>query len=142
MPGVRFSGQVDIVKHMRWTKLIVGVIAALIVSYLVWWVFFTPDFINTHGSNASNRATLIKVRENIRIGDSYENVLRAYWQHRSPDLRLDPVNPQLWLVSMPNEIFAKDWVMYIDFSDGRVSVIRVRTSDGPPPSDAPEDVSK
>lgn len=125
---------------MNWTKLAAIAVVILISGYFVWWIFFTPDFFHRHNMNAANRAALINFRENIRVGDSYENVLRAHWHQSSRELRLTPASPQLWTVSMPHEILSTDWVMYIEFADGKVFTIKVRTSDGPRPHDAPEDV--
>ncbi len=126
---------------MKRSNLIAGAFAALVAGYFIWWVFLTPDFVTWHRFNAENRTSLLKVRESIRLGDGYEDVLRAYWQHASSELRLVPVSPKTWSVSMPHEILAMDWVMYIDFSNGKVSAIKVRTSDGPPPPGAPADIS-
>jgi len=59
-------------------KLIGGIVITLVIGYLVWWVFFTPDFFHRHYMNAANRNAMMNVRDKIRIGDNYENVLRAY----------------------------------------------------------------
>jgi len=92
--------------------------------------------------NAGSRTALINLQQSVNIGDSHDSVLKAYWQHSSVPLTLNPTKPELWTVSMPHEIFATDWLLYIEFVDGKVSAVRVRTSDGPRPSNAPEDKGK
>jgi hypothetical protein len=47
------------------------------------------------GGNASNRAALLKIREEIRVGDGYEKTLKTHWQYASPDLRLYSGSPQV-----------------------------------------------
>ena len=125
---------------MKKQKFIITFVAALLVAYYAWWIFGSGDWFYTHARNASNRTAILKIREELRVGDGYDQTLRTYWQYAPKDLRLDSGSSQTWSVSMPSEIGARDWVMYLNFSDGKVSGIRVRTSDGPPPSDAPEDV--
>jgi len=33
---------------------------------------------------------------------------------------------------------ARDWVLWVEFADGKVSAVRVRTSDGPPQAMLPQ----
>lgn len=125
---------------MKKQKFIISLISALVLAFYAWWIFVSGDWFYTHGRNAPNRAAILKMREELRVGDGYEKALRIYWQHAPKDLRLDSGSPETWTVSMPFEIGASDWVLYLDFSDSKISAIRVRTSDGPRPSAAPEDV--
>lgn len=115
-------------------------IAAFVLAYYAWLIFGSGDWFHTHGGNASNRAAIFRIREELRVGDDYEKVLRIYWQYAADELRLYSGCPQTWTVSMPPELGASQWVLFLDFSDGKVSAIKVRTSEGPPPSDGPEDV--
>jgi hypothetical protein len=124
---------------MNRTRTIV-VLSVMLAGY-VWSIFGSGDWIYTHWRNAPNRAALLKIRGKLQVGDSYEKTLRAYWRNASCDLRLNAESAETWSVVMPFEIGASDWVMYVDFSDGKVSSIRVRTSDGPTPGDGPEDVT-
>jgi hypothetical protein len=127
---------------MKKQKFIITFVAALLGAYYAWWIFASGDWFYTHPGNASNRAAILTIREELRIGDGYQKALRTYWRFASKDLRLDSGSPQTWSVSMPSEFGAREWVLYLDFSDGKVSGIRVRTSDGPRPSLAPEDVGR
>jgi hypothetical protein len=123
----------------NWTKPLLAGLMLLIAVYFLWWIFYTPDFVTWHSMNAPARASLIQLQQDIKVGDSYESVLKTYWQHSLHSLVLEPRRRDLWSVSMPHEIFATDWVMYIEFVDGKVSAVRVRSSDGPRPAAAPED---
>ena len=125
---------------MNRRKFIVGLIVVLVGTFYGWWILASGEWFYTHGGNASNRAALLKIREQLSVGDGYEKTLKTYWQYASPDLRLYSGSPQMWSISMPSEFGASDWVLYLDFSDGKVSAIRVRTSDGPRPSAAPNDL--
>ena len=121
-------------------KTILRVAALLILAYYSWLLFGSGDWFFTHSKNAPNRVALIGIREEIKLGNGYEAVLKSYWWKKSKDLTLYAGCPQIWTVSMPHELGASNWVLYIEFSDERVSAVRVRTSDGPTPSGAPVDV--
>ncbi len=125
---------------MKTQKLILGVAGLFLVAYFSWLVFGSGDWFITHSRNASNRASLLKIRDYIHVGDGYESALKSFWQLASKDLRLSAESPQIWAVSMPSEIGATNWVLYVEFRDGKVSAVKVRTSDGPHPTDAPENV--
>lgn len=126
---------------MKQQKLIFISAGLLLVAYYSWLLFGSGDWFFTHSKNTPNRAALLKMREEIQIGDGYEAVLKSFWQHTTRDLRLDAGGPQTWTVSMPYELAARNWVMYVEFSNGKVSALKVRTSDGPRPHDAPADVT-
>jgi hypothetical protein len=125
---------------MKNRKLIFSLVGFLVLAYYSWLIFGSGDWFFPHSKNASNRAAMIKIRDEIHLGDGYENVLRSYWLYAPKDLRLDTGSPKTWTVSMPHEFSAGDWVLWVEFADGKVSAVRVRTSDGPAPSDAPADV--
>jgi hypothetical protein len=131
---------VTILSRMKNQKLIFSIVGFLLLAYYSWLIFGSGDWILTHSTNTQKREAMLKVREEIHIGDGYESALRSYWLHGSKDLRLDAGSPKTWTVSMPREFPARDWVLWVEFADGKVSAVRVRTSDGPPPSDAPADV--
>ena len=127
---------------MKRKNLISGLIVTIVLlSFYTWLFFASGDFFYTHGQNAANRTAVLKIREKLRVGDGYETALRIYWEHASDDLRLYSGSPDTWSISMPHEVGAREWVLYVDFSNSKVTTLRVRTSDGPPATDAPEDVS-
>ena len=126
---------------MKQKNILVFVFAGLLIAaYFAWLIFGSGDWFFPHAKNAPNRVALLKIREAIHPGDRYENVLKSYWQHASRDLILYAWSPQAWTVTMPHEFGARDWVLFIEFADGKVSAFKIRTSDGLPPSSGPPDV--
>ena len=118
------------------------ILAATVVLVLgiVWVrVFLFGEVFNTHKRNKPHRAALMHIRDAIPLGASYSDVLAAYWQHRSDALNISIDTSTNWSVGMPMEFGASDWYLGIDFQDGNVTSLRVRTSDGPPPKDGPQD---
>jgi hypothetical protein len=118
---------------------VILVVVVLAAAYYGWWFFASGDMFHSSKRNAPNRAALLQVYETIGVGASHSEVLSAYWQHRTGDLRLFADKPAEWVVAMPLEFGASDWKLVVEFQDGRVSAVRVRTSDGPPPKDGPKD---
>lgn len=117
-------------------------IAAVIILVVgVVWVkgFWFTEVFRTHKSNELHRTALLQIRDEISVGSSHADVLAAYWEHRTDALRLDAENPTTWGIRMPLELGASDWRLFIEFENGRVAAVRVRTSDGPPPKDGPKD---
>lgn len=127
---------------MKGQRLVIGIVVVLITAYYCWLIFCSGDFFSSHARNTLNRAAILKMRDELRIGDSYEKVLRSYWQHASSDLQLYAGSPKSWSVSMPPQVGAREWVLRLDFTNGRLSALKVRTVDGPHPSDAPEDIGE
>jgi hypothetical protein len=121
------------------------VIAAIIILVVgVVWVkgFWFTEVFHTRKSNEPHRAALLQIRDAVSVGASHGEVLAAYWQHRTDSLRLFADRPADWIITMPLEFGASDWKLLIEFQDDRVSAVRVRTSDGPPPKDGPNDKQK
>jgi hypothetical protein len=110
----------------------------VLVCGIVWaCVFWFNDVFSTHHANQPHRAALLQIHDAIEIDASHAEVLAAYWQHRSDALKLHADQPDAWIIRMPLEFGAGDWILQIDFQDGTVSAVRVLTSDGPPPKDGP-----
>jgi hypothetical protein len=129
------------VKFKR-SHAIISVIGVLVAVYYGWWFFVSGDVFHSSKRNAPNRAALLRVYEAVNVGASHPEVLAAYWQHRTDELRLHAESPTTWGIRMPMEFGASDWNLFIEFHEGGVSAIRVRTSDGPPPKDGPKDKQK
>ena len=112
-----------------------------IAGYYYWWVFWSGDNFRSHSSNAANRDAIVRLHEALRPNDDRTEVLEKYWSHRTTDLRLHLDSPDAWVVSMPLEFGAGDWNLRIEFRNGRLSAVRIRTADGPAPREAPPDKS-
>jgi len=94
---------------------------------------------HTHQSNERNRTALLHFSNSLKIGDSHFEVLSAYWGHRTDDLRIFVEGSDFWLVRMPRELGTSEWILFIEFVNNKVSKLRVRTTDGLPPKNGPND---
>jgi hypothetical protein len=93
--------------------------------------------------NASSKEALSQMHENIQIGDSQEAVRASI-----NSLKTDRISVRTnafqdtWEVSMPRELGAGDWMLFVQFGSNRmVLAVALRTSDGIylKPKGAPED---
>jgi hypothetical protein len=123
----------------RRQSYITGAVIIAVVAYYSWWMFWSGDNFRLHSANAGNRAGILRLYLAVGLGDDPGKVLQTYWSLRTEDLRLDVDSPGRWSVTMPGEFGASDWTLVLEFRDGRVSAVRVRTADGPQPSEAPRD---
>jgi hypothetical protein len=114
---------------------VLGAILLLAVGIL--WIkgFWFTEVFRTHKSNEPHRTALLQIQDSIALGALHADVLAAYWEHRTDSLRLFADRSTDWVITMPLEFGATNWKLLIDFLDGRVSALRIRTSDGPPPND-------
>lgn len=112
--------------------------------YYLWFFFLSGDVFMTHSKNEFNRKSLVSIRNDLHLGDDYKKVLENFWskENDDTDLNISVFSSERWLISMPAEFGATDWRMYVEFEEGKVIGYRIRTSDGPKPKDAPEDVGK
>jgi hypothetical protein len=118
-------------------SLLLAVIAVVIVG-LVWVKgFWLTEVFHTPANNEPNRKALLQMRAAIVTGTPHSDVLAAYWKYRTDALRLVADTPTHWFIRMPAELGASDWLLVIEFQDNRVVAVQLRTSDGPPPKDAP-----
>jgi hypothetical protein len=118
---------------------VVSALVVAIAAYCVWWFFWSGDGFHRHSTNADNRAAVMRLHAALRVGDDFEKVLNEYWSQRTEELRLHVEARDQWFVSMPGEFGASDWTLVVKYHDGKVSAIRVRTADGPGPTDGPAD---
>jgi hypothetical protein len=118
---------------------LVRAIVLVVAAYYGWWVFLSGDVFFRHSANAGNRDAVLRVHSALPIGADYGAVLKHYWSHRTQNLRLYVDTADLWVISMPSEFGASDWTLIVRFRDGKVTAVRVRTSDGPRPTDGPPD---
>jgi len=91
--------------------------------------------------NSESKARLRDIMETLSIGDTKEDVRRVYSILRTARLKLNDTSNTRWSVSMPLELGATDWILWIDFSDDTVARLRIRESDSSAfmPDGAPAD---
>ncbi len=129
-----------LVKTKRSHVIIIVMALAIGIVWVRW--FFVTDVFRTHKSNEPQRAAILQIRDAVALDSPYSEVLAAYWGHRTDSLRLFADSASNWVITMPFEFGASDWNLRIEFEGGKVSAVRVRTSDGPPPKDGPKDKHK
>ena len=127
----------------KYKPIIIILSITFLFGVFLWWILIF-EFYNSHSSNESNRQALIKIRELIKIGDSYESVLQLFWANdlRTLDLSINVNNRNQWIIKMQPEILETDWQLFVFFEDNKVIGHRILTADGPPPSNAPENVGR
>lgn len=118
---------------------IIAAIIALVLGVVWVIVFWFNGVFQTHKNNEPHRAALLQIHDELDLGASHSEVLAAYWLHRTDSMRLLADQPSRWVIRMPLEFGARDWNLLLEFHDDRVTAVRVRTSDGPPPKDGPGD---
>lgn len=123
-------------------QIIVAVILLLVGAYYCFWIFRSGDVFRSSARNAPNRAALLQIRDGVQLGATHTEVLEAYWKCRTDELQLRADWSTNWIVRMPMEFGASDWVLRIEFRDGKVTAVRARTSDGLTPKDGPTDKEK
>ena len=127
---------------VRLSHILIASAVVLIGLYYYNFIFRVGDVFLPHSKNAPNREALIRLRDSIQLDDDYSAALSAYWQQRTDSLKLHVDSRDHWYVSTPVEFADTKWGLRIEFRAGRVSALRVRTADGPPPKDGPPDKHK
>lgn len=128
--------------RFKLSHFIVTIVLLVFVGNALRVIFWSGDVLFTHERNTPNRVALIELREAIDLGASYLEVLSAYWRLRTIDLTLGVEDPATWVVATPLEFLATNWEMFIEFRDGKVAAIRIKTAKGNPPKDGPADKQK
>ena len=118
---------------MKLSRFDIAVIVILATG-VTWFVFWSGDVFMPHSANAENRNALIRFHGAVNVGDDRDAVLQKYWSNQTGHLQLYVGSPERWVVRMPFEFGATDWLLLLEFRNGRVSAVRVRTSDSPRPS--------
>ena len=96
-------------------------------------------FLRNQSMNQLNRTTLLSLRLGLELGQTSEVVRAKVRATSNAALRLHENSPTGWFVRMPLEWGGSDWLLRIEFKDGKVSAIRVRNSDGEQPVGSPPD---
>jgi hypothetical protein len=116
-------------------------IVLLVAIWPAWFVLFSGELLRFHYHNVTNRERLTSVRDGLKIGDRYERVLNVFWNVASnSELQLRANHKDCFIVRMPSEILATDWIMYLSFEANSLSGIYVRSSDGPKTNTMPADI--
>lgn len=120
--------------------LIDGLLILILAAAFIWLLFFSGFIFRTHAQNTQNRDAMLRIRESIALGTGVAEVRGTIDRLRTHELVLMEDSPTRWRLEMPAEGGEQAWKLLIGFEDGRVSALQVRTGDGVPPRDAPEDI--
>jgi hypothetical protein len=112
-------------------------IAVLCVITAVGVVFWRITF-KSHGANEPNRKALMRIHEQARIGMAEEEFRTLFEANKTDELTLARFD-DLYDISMPFEVGAKDWRLLASIDNGTIRELRIRTTDGPKPEGSPED---
>jgi len=118
-----------------WSRPCVGLAITLGLSAAV----VAAWFLRNQLVNPLNRAALLSLQMGLEPGQPAEVVREKFRAIGNAALRLHENSPRDWFVRMPMEWGGSDWLLLVEFTDGKVSAIRVRNSDGVQPAGAPQD---
>ncbi len=127
---------------MRKWKTVVLIAVLLIIAILVGNMLFFNRFFNKE-----NKKAVVTIMNNIQIGDTKDKVKTVYNLHKTRGLELlkseDHENwkENEWLIRMPLEFGATDWILWIGFEGDKVISLKIRLSDSKTmkPKAAPDD---
>lgn len=106
----------------------------LAVSFFVFYRFTA----NTKEQNEPNRRALAKIYQELTPGMPLKDALKIIHTNKLPEMTVWYGREYIGIETLP-EFGAKGWELQISFKDGQVCEVKVRTEDGPPPSDGPPD---
>ena len=110
------------------------------VAVLVVLGTLLPSFLSTSDREQKQyQDDLVEIFGNFDIGDTYDDVLRAYWKVDSPFLRFHPTRATDWSISSPFALGRENWRILIDFENSRVNQAVIRDDNGTRPHWAPDD---
>lgn len=111
----------------RALQLLAFAVVIAVLGYFVWSTLFESRMLNV-----SSKTALVEMHSRIQLGDSEAGV-RALVDDLRTDRTMLRTNLFLntWEVSMPLELGATDWVLFIQYApEQTVSAVALRTSDG------------
>lgn len=85
-----------------------------------------------------NRTTLLGIYSNLTVGMLESEASMMVSAQLTNELKLISLDEGIFL-RMPLEWGASDWNLTVEFSNRAVTSVRIRTSDGPAPLNAPMD---
>ena len=122
---------------MRPRSCIILAVAVPTALCLLIWIFVRAE----HARNAPHRAALLRIFRAVNLGDSEKSAAATIQRLKTPEIRVGQQDKELWRVSTPLDFGAMGWQLIVEIRSGKVTAVRLRTLDGPPPLDAPPDKS-
>lgn len=121
-------------------KSLVGIVIVIILI-LACIIYGAHDlFFKNRKTNLVNKTALITIMENIKLGDSRAKVEEVFNRHKTKTLQLKKLESE-WLITMPYEFGATDWILWIGFDRDRAKSLKIRLSDSKDmkPKESPSD---
>lgn len=106
-------------------KRSVGVIIAII---LILGAFLGYTIFDNRIVNLKNKKALVAIMDNLLLGDEKVKVREIYNQYKTNTLELVELENS-WLIRMPHEFGATDWVVWIGFENNKIISLKIRLSD-------------
>jgi hypothetical protein len=115
-----------------------GFVGAVLFTFMALIAVMNRKIAQAHERNAPNRAALLAIHTNVVVGAPEAEAKGLIERFSTPQLKLgsDSEHIRVW---MPFEVGAGDWCLQIHLSNGVVSAVQMRTSDGPAPVAGPAD---
>ena len=116
------------IRSLIWIALIVS--AALLCLY-----------VEEQYRSREPRRQLLEYRQIVVAAHAKTEALNAFDKQHFNRLQLEGAN-NIWVVRTPLIFGAGNWLLYMEFTDARLSALKIRTPDGYTyrPEDAPADV--
>lgn len=118
------------------------ILACILILFLFFYIiiFELFGYKNTL-LNIENKKALIAIMDNLEVGVQREKVRDIFRQYRTKGLELIDQKETTWLIRMPYEFGARDWVLWIEFDDKGITNLKIRLSDNKEfkPKNSPDD---
>jgi hypothetical protein len=113
---------------------------SLLLGCVIIWGIVHLLFPNV-GKHSKAQAELLQLFENIQINDHVPTVESKFQDSRFHYLTLVKAREGLWIVQTPFKTGASNWNLWIEFSESKVAMLKIRTADYPKqrPEGAPAD---
>jgi hypothetical protein len=130
------------------------IFSGLVLAIIFYVAIFEILGYRTTLSNRRDKKVLTIIMNELEIGDSKEKVKNIFYEYKTKTLELIDLTliapesleqkrkENTWLIRMPYEFGAKDWILWIEFDENdKIIGLKMRVSDSKKfkPKDAPED---
>jgi len=107
-------------------KIFNGIVLAIILYIAIFEIFGFRTIL----LNRENKKALAIIMNELKIGDSKEQVKNVFYEYKTKTLKLMDDRENSWLIEMPFEFGASDWILWIEFDENdKIVSLKMRTSD-------------
>lgn len=129
-------------QEKRLAGVIIKAIFIIVILLLAFFIIYGL-FLKSRNINLDNKKVLVTIMENIKLGDSGARVEEIFNHHKTDTLQLKKLENE-WLITMPYEFGATDWILWLGFENNKVTSLKIRLSDSKDmkPKESPPDKIK